>query len=192
MWDDGSTGKYNSALGFDGSDDNVTISSVFSLRATNATIATWVYLFDTSESGAFVKLGDESPSNNGYGIGVGASTFDNEGNDLILIYEGASWWDTNRTIGTGWHHVALVVESSGPAQGYIDGNPTRQFSSVGANTPTDSTKIGGYTGSGSQNRFGNYLLDDVRIYNYALNASQMKTLYNEGAAIRFGPVTGSP
>ena len=193
MWDDGSTGKYSSALGFDGSDDNVTISSVFGLGTTNVTIATWVYLFTTSENGAFVKLGDESPSNNGYGIGVGASTFDNLGNNLIMVYEGARWIDTNRNIGTGWHHVALVVGSDNALpQGFIDGLSVGRFNGSGVNLPTDSTKIGGYTGSGAQNRFGNYLLDDVRIYNYPLNASQMKTLYNEGAAIRFGPQTGSP
>ena len=189
MWDDGSTGKYSSALGFDGSDDNVTTSSVFNLGTTKVTIATWVYLFSTTESGAFVKVGDESPSLNGHGIGVGASTFDNTGNDLILLYEGASWFDTNRTIGTGWHHVALVTSPTGAPEGFIDGRSVRKFTSTGANLPTDSTKIGGYPTS---NRFGNYLLDDVRIYNYSLTAAQIKTLYNEGSAVRFGPSQGSP
>ncbi|KKQ66701.1 MAG: hypothetical protein US86_C0004G0019 [Candidatus Daviesbacteria bacterium GW2011_GWA2_38_24] len=34
-------------------------------------------------------------------------------------------------------------------------------------------------------------IDDARVYNYALTASQVKLLMNEGA-VRFGPSTGSP
>jgi len=34
-------------------------------------------------------------------------------------------------------------------------------------------------------------IDDAKIFNYALTATQVKTLYNDGA-IRFGPVTGIP
>ena len=34
-------------------------------------------------------------------------------------------------------------------------------------------------------------LDDLRVYNNALTATQIKTLMNEGA-VRFGPQTGSP
>ncbi len=35
-------------------------------------------------------------------------------------------------------------------------------------------------------------IDDPRIYNYTLTAGQVKLLMNQGAAIRYGPVTGSP
>jgi hypothetical protein len=45
--------------------------------------------------------------------------------------------------------------------------------------------------AGASNWF-NGQIDDVRIYNYALTATQIKTLYNENAAVRFGPLTGSP
>jgi hypothetical protein len=35
-------------------------------------------------------------------------------------------------------------------------------------------------------------IDDVRVYNYALTPSQIKTVYNGGAAVKFAPLTGSP
>lgn len=35
-------------------------------------------------------------------------------------------------------------------------------------------------------------IDEVRVYNYALTPTQIKTLYNENSAVRFGPLTGSP
>ena len=50
-----------------------------------------------------------------------------------------------------------------------------------------------YIGSrnGSAQKFDG-LLDDARLYNYALTASQVKKLYNENAAARFGPTSGTP
>ena len=33
---------------------------------------------------------------------------------------------------------------------------------------------------------------DIRIYNYALTANQIKNLYNGGSAVRFGPSSGQP
>lgn len=35
-------------------------------------------------------------------------------------------------------------------------------------------------------------VDDVRVYNYALTATQVKQLFDGGAGVRFGPQTGSP
>jgi hypothetical protein len=35
-------------------------------------------------------------------------------------------------------------------------------------------------------------LDDLRVYNYTLTTAQIRTLYNQDAAVRFGPLTGSP
>jgi hypothetical protein len=35
-------------------------------------------------------------------------------------------------------------------------------------------------------------IDDVRVYNYAINPTQIRTLYNENSALRFGPAAGSP
>ena len=35
-------------------------------------------------------------------------------------------------------------------------------------------------------------IDDARLYNYVLTAAQIKTLFNENAAVRFGPAEGLP
>ena len=37
-----------------------------------------------------------------------------------------------------------------------------------------------------------YRVDEVQIFNYALTNTQVKQLYNEGSAVRFGPITGTP
>jgi hypothetical protein len=57
-------------------------------------------------------------------------------------------------------------------------------------TATDILTIGTLETADSQ--FFNGQIDDVRIYNYALTSYQVKTLYNENSAVRFGPLTGSP
>ena len=36
------------------------------------------------------------------------------------------------------------------------------------------------------------ITENRRIFNYALTALQVKSLYNEGSAVRFGPASGSP
>jgi len=35
-------------------------------------------------------------------------------------------------------------------------------------------------------------IDDAKIFNYALSAEQVKNLFNQGSAIQFAPITGSP
>jgi hypothetical protein len=42
------------------------------------------------------------------------------------------------------------------------------------------------------NDYFNGLIDDVRIFNYALTAAQIKLLYNGGAAVQFAPASGAP
>jgi len=56
-------------------------------------------------------------------------------------------------------------------------------------TPTFDWYIG-YNERNNSNFNG--LIDDVKIFNYALTANQVKTVYNEGAAVRFGPNAGQP
>ncbi|MFC1710148.1 DUF2341 domain-containing protein [Patescibacteria group bacterium] len=193
-WVDGAQPNPNqeplgSALDFDGSNDQAHVASVYGLSNTDLTISTWVNLPDTSESGAFVKIGSEDVSDNdGYAIGVGASDYDGDGNDFIMLYEGVRWIDTGVTIGTGWHHVAMTIDNSGVPEGFIDGESIGTFSGTNANAPEsdDSTKIGGYTSSASTNRFGTYTLDETKIYKKALSDDQIKVQYNRGVAQGFG------
>jgi len=52
----------------------------------------------------------------------------------------------------------------------------------------------GYLRIAKQQTCGNYFngqIDDVRVFNYALTANQIKTLFNNGS-VNFGPSTGSP
>ena len=75
---------------------------------------------------------------------------------------------------------------------YLNGKEIGSGSGCTAGIDADRLNIGaGYTGT-SPNELFTGQIDDVRIYNYALTANQVKLLFNEGSSIRFGPSTGSP
>jgi hypothetical protein len=85
-----------------------------------------------------------------------------------------------------WHQL-ILVRSGSTLMSYQDGKLA-------------NTKLGVSTvpqANGRNIRFGgtNYLngqLDDTMLFNYALSAAQIRTLYNVNAAVRFAPLTGSP
>jgi len=165
-----STGMYGGAFDFDGSDDQINVSSTFGITTSNFSVSLWVNLDSVSEGGAFVKIGD---GGTGFGIGVGSTNYDDTGNDLILLYEFARWIDTNDAIGTGWHHVAMTVNHSGYPEAFIDGVSVYSDSTGAGLTPTSSiTQIGGYAA-----RHADCMIDELRIWNRTLNASEIYQQY---------------
>ncbi len=181
-----SSGKYGSALSYDGINDQTLVNSTLGLaKNTDITVSLWVNLPDTSESGSFIKIGSEvTGDNDGFGVGVGASTFDTEGNDLILLYESVRWIDTNTTIGTGWHHIVATINESGVPSAYIDGVSIGSFAGSNMNAPevTDTIKIGGYVSTTPTTRAGQYTLDEIKVYDYAFTASDVLQDYNMGVS----------
>ncbi len=155
--------------------DHVYIPSNFGLDNENVTIEAWVYLDSTSERGGFVKIGRED----GYGFGVGGSRLSNHGNDLILIYEYERWIDTNVQIGTGWHHVAMVIDNSGVPHAYLDGRYLGSYGGRRARNPSADIRIGGWD-YGRENRSFGGKIDEVGIYNRALSRTQIVESMNNG------------
>jgi len=161
-----SNGKYGMAYDFDGVYDNITIPSTFGIGTGNFAVAAWVNLGSTTEGGAFVKIGGGA---RGFGIGVGATSYDDLGNDLIFIYETNRWVDTNQAIGTGWHHVAMIINSTGHPEGFIDGKSVYSDSSGTGLAPTTTiTYIGGYAA-----RQVNATIDEVKIWNVTLSSDDI-------------------
>jgi len=164
----------NLAYSFNGTNASIIANSNFGLGATNATISCWVYNANASNSGLFVKVG------NGYGIGIGSTTFDNTnpGTKLIMIYGGIRWIVTGTDLGTGWHHVVMVVDGSGVPTAYLDGVSAGSYPGASPAAPTQITYIGGGDGS---TRWFKGSVDDVRLYNRALPLSDILSLYSAGA-----------
>ena len=170
-------GQTDMAYSFNGSSSRINTASTFGLGASSATISLWVNNPTQNNSGSFIKIGDTT----GYGVGIGTSVFDNgnAGPNLILLYEGVRWINTAKTIGTGWHHIVMVIDGNGVPTGYVDGVSTGSFGGAAPLTPTGAiTAIGASYAGG---RFFNGSIDDVRIYNRTLPLADILALYSIGA-----------
>lgn len=169
-------GTPNAAYAFNASVEYqyIQIPSTFGLGTTDSTISLWVYQASTSASGQYVKIGDPA----GYGIGIGGGTFDNTnpGSRIIGLFEAVRWIDTGTNLGTGWHYIAMTLNSSGTPTFYRDGALVGSYTGTVTQAPNgDVTRIGGRVG-----RYVTGSIDDVRFYNRALTVSEITQLNTAG------------
>lgn len=155
-------GKLGMALSFDGSTNNVTLSGP--TVSDTLTFTAWFKV--TSYPDAWGTL---IAQNNTLGIFV---TNDNK---ISYYYGTADHKNTNSFNQGQWNHVAVVNEG-GNAIFYING-----VADGGCGSAPGFTV--GYIGKDNNNNDDfNGLIDEVRVYNRALSASEIKQLYNLGAA----------
>ena len=165
--------RFNYAAKFDGSDDFLEIPLVLN-KARDVTLSAWVNISSEDERGAVLKIGTLT----GYGLGVGNSTVDSKGNNLVGLYEWKDWLPSNTGIGTGWHHLLLTIDKNGVPSFYIDGTfigPEDEFYSD-PEAPKEKGFIGGYSVSG-YNRYFKGAIDEVIVYNRTLNDEEVKKAY---------------
>jgi hypothetical protein len=191
----GTNSKFGSGLDFDGTDDVVTVTNTSAIDLneglqTGLTMAAWVYpnsdgegnegrIFDKG-SGNYCRLGSQSGSQ----INVECQ--------LNLTTEAV--YTASTKIQTGeWSHIALswTNDADDEITIWVNGIPHTSTATFDGDPVADANNfLIGNEAAGSATFDGK--IDDVRIYNFELNPPQIKTLINEGSAIRFGPETGSP
>jgi chitodextrinase len=168
-------GKSGDALSFDGTNDYVSISGLLG-TPTNITLSAWARLDAADTNGAeLISLGDY----------VAIRVDDSSGGTKGFYFDTTNnWRGVNTNVdyaGTGWHHFAYVVDDTNNSQKmYVDGierasaswtNPI-QYTTLGSNT-----EIGRHAnGTGSYDFNG--IIDDVRIYNQALSATEIQNVFN--------------
>lgn len=174
------SGKINSALTFDGSNDyvNVPTSSSISITA-DITIAAWIKRGVTNQKGDILVR--TNGSNWDYEFGIDDTGQD----DKIFFYADAPSFFTQYSSGTisdtNWHHVAFTRSGSSTTL-YIDGKQSGTSTASGAfNNNSTPVRIGG----DGDTVYFNGTIDDARLYNYALTTEQIKTIMNDNAAIKF-------
>jgi len=189
------TGKRNTACDFDGSDDyiNTSTDNFFDIGS-DLTISAWVNRSSfTTPDVVLAKDNDYSTSSDGgYVLSVGSS--DNVKFDVSNTIGSTCSANSSSTstliTSAGWHHLVGVFEinDGNPSRCwlYIDGKPvTPQVSAymTTASIPNAlNLVIGAETDGG--NPFDG-IIDDVKIFNYALTSEQVKTEYNDGS-VNFG------
>jgi hypothetical protein len=173
------TGKHGTALSFDGVDDYVRANA--SLSSQEMTACGWVkQTASWSEKKGFIQ-------GNGYNLHLwvnsngtfnyGAWTTDNnEEYSSVRVYDLYSWT-----------FACVVNKGTSYTKLYVNGVYEEQHPLVGELRTISFFEFGRHPNHDQD--YINGLIDDVRIYDYARTADEIKLDYNAGFAARFGPQT---
>src|SRR3989344_6090121 len=168
------TGKLNSAVNFDGTNDRIAIGS--DLIGTGAdTISAWIKA-DSYGGGSFGRIESNGQTlfyvNNIDGANIPGLRFTSNGaNNIADSAAGSIQLST-------WYHVVATRNSSGVANIYING-VLSGAANQNSGTPgagTTNVQIGGRTSDDARNFDG--LIDEVRVYNRVLTGTEISDLYN--------------
>jgi len=175
-WNNGKAGKYNASLNFDGVDDYVTISGSVP-AATSGTISTWIYpnssmtppvsyphIAGFLDPSLYIQAGTSAPYLQTLTCTVVSSK--------VLL-------------ASTWQHIVGTYSQNGSntdCKIYVNGVLTGSNSAAGNVSSTARP----FQIDGNSHIYQGQI-DDVRVYNYALTPAQVKTLYNGGTAVQFGP-----
>lgn len=195
-WYNGASGRYGSSLKFDGADDVVTVADSAALTFINSTtdspfsLSAWVNFAD-DDSGVIAGKSDLSIIGE-YRMYLDSADklnilLESAGGELIVTSDSALSQNT-------WHLVTAVYDGSETASGmklYVDGNEAAVTdNSTGSYSGMSNTAanffIGARKNSGTVVNPLTGKIDDVRLYPYDLTGAQVKTLFNQSSAVRFG------
>ena len=185
----------NYALDFDGTEDYVAADGVTSNLDSSTglpfTVSAWAYPDTTNNEAiwAFNKTGNNDENLNLLFYARGGST------KKFYHYDrgSSSWTLSTNTFETGeWHHIVVVVDSSGNGKLYVNGGEEGTWSN-GTNTSADRFSIGQeYDGSGSTaSDFFDGKIDEVAVWNVALSAADVTALYNSGIGLKASANSGN-
>jgi len=171
-------GQIAGGLSFDGVDDYVVSDGVCAeIAGDNFTITAWVKSDAVNPANQFmIAINTANGDDNKLLLGTlaGAST--------LIIYDGAMH-DTGVTVIDGdWHHIACVVyDAANVFYVYIDGEYVLGFDSTVSAAGNDLLSLGQeYDGGLATGDFYQGSMDDVRVYDEALNGGDILSLYYAG------------
>ena len=182
----GAAGQIGSSLVLDGADDLVNAGDTLGFSGQQSfTVSGWVR-FDAGASDGDSHL-------------IGRRTnyyFEVENNEIIFGYrDGVGYTDLESvwsSVDGQWHHFAGVHDaSSDELIAYIDGVEHDRVSTGGADIVDQGSAftLGGFVDVGFHL---DGALDDARVYDRALSASEVTDLYNYDGTGGSGPVNGAP
>jgi len=196
-WGSGASGKYGASMSFDGSDDYVNIPSNIMFNTDTQSWSFWLKTDSSWSTGnddplnraVIVSRNDATASRNGFALAItpvssgGTIEFGakNNGSDYpILLYS------TTNVADNQWHHVVVVFsQTSGQsAYFYVDGKlEDSDTTASNWNFNTQPIRIGADTDSYWEEYKGQ--VDDLKVFNYALSAQQVKKEFNQAAVLNF-------
>jgi len=172
-------GYFGQCASFNGSSSFITLPGNMLNSLTAISASAWVYRrTGSSDNYEYILSGGISVSGQRYGIAVndaGSGSTDNK----FYITDGASSFHTNTVCNYNtWYHV-VYTWSGTELKFYVNGSLDSTFTAVNCNFQSSGNghKIGEYHHNGNYEWEGE--IDQVRIFNKAISASEVTTLYNE-------------
>jgi hypothetical protein len=163
-------GKFGNTAYFDGNDDFITLNVSKMPSGLNPTYtwSTWVY-YRTSAAHQKIFTWGAASTNEGVYISIysgGTVGIDHFGND----------WSTGQAVPQGqWTHLAGTFDGNTTETLYMNGVQVKQRTTVLSFTPGATGAYIGQFFDGTEDM--NSPLDEMRIYNRALNPAEIKALY---------------
>lgn len=176
-------GKKGPCLSFDGQNDYAKVNnhSSLSFGLNDITVSLW---FKVNAGGKTQRM-----IHKGVGIGRFIIGVDSSNHLQVNSYfgPGLDYWMSSSVDDVNdlaWHNFLMVFDRDGYQTMYLDGiYKTRASISAASAVSWDSSShiyIGAESGTSN---YADALIDDVRIYNYALTQAQVAYLYNRGAPV---------
>ena len=176
------TGKFGQALKFNGSSSNIDLGAGSSLQLTHTgTLSAWVKRSSTGTHDVVISNNSFRLDRNGYLLGILNSDSTNK-----IVFEISNGATTNQlqsdltiTADGLWHHIVGTWDGS-TLRVYRDGveGPNTISQAIDAVSGTYNPYVG-RDGEGNAYYFDGGV-DDARIYNRALSATEVASLYNLG------------
>jgi hypothetical protein len=189
--------KRNYALDFDGTDDYVAADGVTSnLSSTGLpfTVSAWAYP-DTTASGNSSCCSNREAifAFNNSGANLNILFFAQDGSTQKFYHHGNaddSFTGSSNTFESGqWHHIVMVVDSSENGKLYVNGGQEATWSNE-SNSSVNRFSIG-QEWDGSASDFFDGKIDEVAVWNVALSAADVTSLYNSGNGLKASANSGN-
>jgi type II secretory pathway pseudopilin PulG len=167
------SGPTDSSALFNGSSGDV-VGPLSSTATASTSMVAWVNGTGATH-GALAFLGNTA---RGYGIGIGGTTWDNAGTNVIALYQNVRWIPTTTQLNPGWNMLVLTLSATGTPTIYLNGSAIYTDSSTGPLSPSGGNTYVGTDGTGSRFVGGN--VAQTAFFTSTLSASQISALYSAG------------
>ena len=184
------SGKVGKGVAFDGTDDAVSVpdNTIFSVNATNQlTVSTWVNFTSLSARQCVVCKG----GNTQYEWEI---RNESNGTFSVLLYTSAGstymGGTLTKVLSTDtWYKIAFSVDLNVPKMDvYVDGVKLQTYTATsGSYTNGTAALQVGRRGDNVHALSG--FVDETKVYNYALSASEIALDYNQGKSVVFGNIS---